>query len=61
MITEIGLCQNKVRYLGFLWYVKCGTVLHFRGRERMCLSCGWVRPPLLPLLSAVAVPPRSWK
>jgi hypothetical protein len=35
-----------VRYLGFLWRIKCGEILRWRARDnvRFCPSCGWVSP-----------------
>lgn len=56
MRTEIGICQNSVRFLGFLWFVKCGEWLRFQGKDSICPSCGWVRPPLPPCPHTVKIP-----
>ena len=59
MLHETGRCQNQVRYLGFLWKVRCGVPLAYVNGDRVCPSCGWVRPPLPKLPKAVRVPPPS--
>ena len=56
MIAQTGICQNKVRYLRFLWHVKCGEPLKFEGHKNVCPSCGWIRPQLPKLPNPVKVP-----
>ena len=61
MITQIGICQNQIRLFGFLWRVQCGERLKYVGRESLCPSCGWVRPPLPKTPKPVKIPAPTYR
>ncbi len=54
--AQSALCQNRIKFLGFLWSIKCGEILRWTPTGSICPSCGWIRPKLPLIPNPVKIP-----